>query len=285
MKVSKEAIDLIVSFEIGSKALYEKKYRSTEWPGVASGVTVGIGYDCGYHTAAQIRKDWGGLISQSMVEALASTAGVRGGAAQSKARAIHGQVNIPYDTAMKVFEKTSMPKWIANVQRAVPNTDKLSPTCLGVLVSLAYNRGASFGMQGDRYREMRNIKAHMASGAFNKIPGELRAMKRIWPNVRGLQRRREEEAKLFEKGLKEPKSAAQVGGVTAGGTVVAGTALATASPSNYLPYILGATAFAAALIGLYFYLKNRKNKKNELVENKVVKVRSVAGPKATKSKD
>jgi hypothetical protein len=72
---------------------------------------------------------------------------------------------------------------------------------LGALVSLTYNRGASFGKQADRYREMSSIKAHMENSQFAKIPGEFRSMKRLWPGVRGLQERREFEARLFEKGL------------------------------------------------------------------------------------
>jgi hypothetical protein len=41
----------------------------------------------------------------------------------------------------------------------------------------------------------------MAMRQFDKIPDEFRAMKRIWPNVRGLRDRRDHEAALFQKGL------------------------------------------------------------------------------------
>jgi GH24 family phage-related lysozyme (muramidase) len=68
-------------------------------------------------------------------------------------------------------------------------------------VSLVFNRGASFSRPGDRFREMRAIKAHMAGEAFGKIPSELRSMKRLWPDSSGLRRRREDEARLFEEGL------------------------------------------------------------------------------------
>jgi hypothetical protein len=48
---------------------------------------------------------------------------------------------------------------------------------------------------------MRAIKAHMSVRRFQSIPGEIRAMKRLWPNTLGLRIRREREAELFEDGL------------------------------------------------------------------------------------
>ena len=44
---SQAAIDLIVREEVGSQARYKHKYQHPEWPGGASGVTIGVGYDCG----------------------------------------------------------------------------------------------------------------------------------------------------------------------------------------------------------------------------------------------
>ena len=89
----------------------------------------------------------------------------------------------------------------AKVKKALPNTDKLSEDSFGALVSLAYNRGASFSKDGDRYKEMREIKENMANETFDQIPDCFREMKRLWPNMRGLVDRREAEAKLFEAGL------------------------------------------------------------------------------------
>jgi GH24 family phage-related lysozyme (muramidase) len=85
----------------------------------------------------------------------------------------------------------------------LPNTGKLGPDSLGALVSLTYNRGASYPKAGERYKEMRAIKTHMTNKAYFKVPAEFRSMKRIWPDVPGLQARREREAKLFELGLVE----------------------------------------------------------------------------------
>lgn len=201
VRSSQAAIDLIVAEEVTSQAVYQKLYQHPEWPGGASGVTIGIGYDCGYSTANTIQGDWGDKLPAPMVKCLQDVAGIHGSPASSHAHALRGVVTIPWAAAMAVFIGRDMPKWEGIVSRALPNTDKLSPDSFGALNSLAYNRGPSFDQPGDRYREMRAIKAHMATGQFAEIPAEFRSMKRIWPNVSGLQHRRDHEAALFEKGL------------------------------------------------------------------------------------
>ena len=153
---------------------------------------------------ATIRADWGGKIDGAMVAVLAGVAGLTGAAAQRALGEVRPLVLIEWDAAIAVFCETSLPKYLAMTRNALPNFDQLSPTCRGVLTSLVYNRGASFSKQGTRYQEMRAIKAHMIAKAFDRIPVELRKMKRLWttPNVRGVALRREREAKLFEKGLR-----------------------------------------------------------------------------------
>lgn len=201
-EISKEAVDLIVSEEVSSPAVYEKKYRRPEWPGAMSGVTIGCGYDVGQNSQAQLRKDWDGVIPAAMIDALAQTCGITGEAAKPHAHRLRAVVDVPWDAALKVFEKNTLPRYIALARRHLPNTEKLSPDSFGAIVSLVFNRGASFGNDGARYVEMRNIKAHMLTGQFYKIPAEFRAMKRLWPNLPGLLRRRDREADLFAKGLK-----------------------------------------------------------------------------------
>ncbi len=204
--VSQGAFDLIVAEEVSSQATYNARYQHPERPGGASGITVGIGYDCGYSTPARIRTDWGGHIPGSMVNELVGVAGLTGDGAQAALAGIRPQVSVPWVSAIDVFANTDIPRWAATVRKALPNCDKLSPDCFGALVSLAYNRGASFAMAGDRYAEMRAIRSHMATSNFAKIPGDIRSMKRLWttPSVRGVARRRDHEADLFQKGLADP---------------------------------------------------------------------------------
>jgi hypothetical protein len=200
-KPSKAAIDLIVESEVTSKGYYEKHYRKPEWPGGASGVTIAVGYDLGFANEAKLRNDWTGKIDDDMIDALIKYAGLTGEKAHAKLAEAREEIDIPWEAAYDVFENIDMPDWSAKVKKALPNTDKLSEDSFGALVSLAYNRGASFSKDGDRYKEMREIKENMANETFDQIPDCFREMKRLWPNVRGLQDRRDAEAKLFEAGL------------------------------------------------------------------------------------
>lgn len=194
-------MDLIVAEEVSNKATYIKKYQKPEWPGAQSGVTIGIGYDCGYATPDKIRSDWGPRLSANMVSALVRVAGLTGAAAKAKLADTRKIVSVPWDAAMDVFENNDMPKWEKVVLKAVPSASKLNADCFGVIVSLAYNRGPSFSKAGDRYREMRAIKQHIDAGRYEKVPAELKSMARLWPSLPGLQARRKREAALFQKGL------------------------------------------------------------------------------------
>ena len=108
--------------------------------------------------------------------------------------------DVPWPAAIGVHRDKVIPRWTGLVERSLPNTADLSDDQMGALVSLTYNRGASFGNAGDRFAEMRAIKQHMASRDFGAIPEDLRAMRHLWPTVPGLQKRREREALLFEGG-------------------------------------------------------------------------------------
>jgi hypothetical protein len=202
MRSSKAAFDLIVAEEVSSRETYTKKYRRPEWPGEQSGATIGIGYDLGQTEAGTIRADWGGLVPPDMLAAMVSASGKKGDAGKRATAVIRSSVDIPWDLAIGVHEDSVVPRWEAKLEKALPNTDLLSPDCFGALLSLIFNRGTSFNSTGDRYKEMRAIKAHMKAKDFQQIPAEIRGMKRLWPKAAGLRKRRDKEADLFEKGLK-----------------------------------------------------------------------------------
>lgn len=201
--ISQEAFDLIVASEVSGRAAYERMYRRPTRPGGQSGITIGIGYDCGYVGATTLRADWSGRIAPGMIDALCGVAGLKGQAAQTRLASVRPLVDVPWEGALAVFCETSLPSYLAATRKALPNFDALPPSCKGALVSLVYNRGASFAAPGARYQEMRNIRALMAARNFAAIPAELRRMKRLWttPAVRGVALRREREARLFESGL------------------------------------------------------------------------------------
>lgn len=206
--ISDAARNLIVECEVSSEAAYNKRYRNPVWPGGRSGVTIGIGYDigAGVKDETQLRLDWGGKIPGYMIDALVPCIGVTGDAARNLLPSVRTRVDVPWSAAIAVFDQVDVPRWYKTCKNALPNFDKLSPDSRGALLSLAYNRGPSFQRIGERYAEMRAIRDHMIAGNHHLIPGEIRSMKRLWPNQseRGLPIRREAEAVLFEKGLKKP---------------------------------------------------------------------------------
>jgi hypothetical protein len=162
-------------------------------------VTIGIGYDVGYASEPQLLADWGSAIPETMLTALEGALGVTG--VPASAVGLQATVDVPWQGAIKVHREKVLPRWVGLVERNLSNTSMIGPDCLGALVSLTYNRGASFGKAGAHYTEMRDIKSDMIAKEFGRVPGELRSMKRLWPDLKGLQKRREREACLFEQGL------------------------------------------------------------------------------------
>lgn len=201
--ISQDAIDLIVREEISSEAYYNRKYKHFEWPGESSGPTVGIGYDCGYCTKDEIRRDWDGILNADQIAVLVKASGLKKARAKAWVAAHEHDVTITYEQARQQFDEREIKKWIDRVKASLPNTDKLSPDCFGALVSLAYNRGCSFNLTAPRYREMRAIKAAMSTERYDLIPDAIRSMKRLWSPRSGLIKRRDREANLFQRGLKD----------------------------------------------------------------------------------
>lgn len=210
MRISDAAFDLIITEEVTNRAHYEAALRHTEWPGEDSGVTIGIGYDLGQTDRGMIENDWRGRVADAMLATMLSASGITGRPAAALAAQLKPSIDIPWEIALGVHRERVVPRWEAKVAAALPNTDRLSPDCFGALVSLTFNRGASFAKDGERYREMRAIKEHMTRGAFERIPDEFRSMKRLWvgQGVDGLLRRRDAEADLFTRGLSQAAASA-----------------------------------------------------------------------------
>ena len=209
LKSSQAAIDLIVAEEVSSQATYAKLYRHPEWPGGASGVTIGIGYDIGQITKDFFKEDWQGLIPDDLIERLTAACGKIKAAAKEVAQSLE-DVKITWPIAMDQFTNRTLPLYIADTENAFKNTAKLHPDSLGALVSLIYNRGTAFSGTNsngeDTRQEMRSIRDMMEQERYGEIPDQFRAMKWIWDQdhgnySRGLLIRRDIEADLFAHGL------------------------------------------------------------------------------------
>lgn len=214
--ISTRAYDFIVGWETGGKAYYEQVIKSRPvWPGYSSGITIGCGYDLGYHTAAGFKSDWQGRIGNATIERLLPTIGFNTAepnrpakVAKAKALVISlKDVTIPWDVAIRQFDDAKMPALLADLFRSLDNLDRLHPHARGALLSLVFNRGTGgFTSSRDRFREMVVIRKLMTSGRpqdFAEIPGQLRAMTRVWGSESSLSKRRRQEADLFEAGMAE----------------------------------------------------------------------------------
>lgn len=191
------AIDLIVSFEVGSPELYEQRYTHPIWPGAASGPTWGIGYDGGHRDASAILVDWE---AHPHAARLASASGITGPIAREWVR-VAADISVEWGLARVVFDQTSLVEHYRIARRVFGAPFDRAPGAVrGSLTSLVFNRGGS--MRGDGRREMRIIRDEcLPAGDWNCVAAELRGMTRIWRGSSiegGMKRRREAEARLAE---------------------------------------------------------------------------------------
>lgn len=196
MSICQEAIDLIVVCEVTSQAFYERHHSRPTWPGGDSGLTIGIGFDLGYGTPGGIDRDWP-MLPEDARARLKAVAGLKGAKAQAALPMVR-DIIVPWTAAVDSFRTATLPRYVEQTLAAFPAADTLPPLCLGALVSLVYNRGAS--CNGERRTEMAAIRDLIRAGKLTDVPAQLRAMKRLWPTVKGLRDRREKEAQLWETG-------------------------------------------------------------------------------------
>jgi peptidoglycan hydrolase-like protein with peptidoglycan-binding domain len=52
-------VTFIARAEVSGPSAYREKYQTPCWPSAKSGITIGIGYDCQFHTQEQFESDWG----------------------------------------------------------------------------------------------------------------------------------------------------------------------------------------------------------------------------------
>ena len=191
------AAALTLRWEVTSPAFYRKRLERPIWPGGASGVTWGIGYDGGHATGAVILDDWSRHEHRMLLSESAGITGSRAKAALPKFRS--APTTYPY--AAEVFETRSLVEYERRAERAFRiGFADLRPNACGALISLVYNRGAA--MTGDSRREMRNLRDNcIPRQDYACIASEIRSMKRLWRgtvNENGLSARREAEAILVE---------------------------------------------------------------------------------------
>lgn len=196
---------LILEFETGGRSGYNPR---PEWPGFASGVTIGIGYDLGYNAARTILLDWHAHAQRTR---LASVAGITGPAAKPRARELH-DILTSWNLATLVFNEVTVARFHALCARTFPGFTALHADAQAAILSVVFNRGNS--LAGPRRVEMRAIATAIRPAATGRTPdyagiaAQLRKMKSLWRGTdieRGMSRRREAEARLVEQAARDAR--------------------------------------------------------------------------------
>lgn len=201
--LSPKSLQLILDYEVGGgEAYYNKALKRPTYPGGASGVTIGIGYDLGYNTLSQFTKDWKHLLPESDFNKLVAHLGKKSSTAKAAIASV-SSISISWEAALEVFKTSTLPRFIKITLDTFPGADELCPDAFGALVSLVFNRGGS--LSGSTRTEMANINKALTNqistiNIYTYIASQIRAMKRLWvgKGLDGLLKRRDEEAKLVE---------------------------------------------------------------------------------------
>ncbi len=202
MTLNEASMQLILRFEVGGgKPYYERFLQSPTWPGEASGVTIGVGYDLGYNGSATIRNDWSAHLTEEDINRLVSCARKTGAQAHAALSSVRN-ITIPWTAALAVYEEVTIPKFWETTRSVFPGIETVHANCQGALLSLVFNRGGL--LEGDRRREMRAIREVVPAKNYIEIASQIRLMKRLWRGTtieRGMFRRRDAEADLVLSSL------------------------------------------------------------------------------------
>lgn len=193
--ISRAGMEQLVRHEIVSKTYYNKFLKHPIWPGGASGVTIGIGYDLGYNRVSQIQRDWSGKVSDTDLEKLKKVSSLKADKAKKQLPRLKS-VSVSFESATRVFSESTLPRYAAATRKVYPGIEKLHADAQAALLSLVYNRGSA--LSGSKRKEMAAIKPLVVQQDYAGIAQQIQAMKRLWQNkgLAGLLTRRNDEADL-----------------------------------------------------------------------------------------
>ena len=173
----------------GQDALYRREAQNgvsnhTHWPGGASGVTIGPGYDMRDRTPQEIENDLTAVgVDPATAHTLAQGYRLRGADAQAFAQAHRNDVSLTDQQQRALFTRV-YPRYEQEVRDDVHVP--LNQSQFDAMVSYAYNRGQGGFRTSDVLR-------YLNSGQFGAVPGELNRANP--PNLAG---RRAAEANQFQ---------------------------------------------------------------------------------------
>lgn len=209
-KLDTNGIAFVAREESGGLVYYQEVTRWPHFPGYASGITIGLGFDLRHASAEEFRASWEQHLSEKALDLLLEDVGKAGSKKRAKALRDAG-IEIPFSSAWTVFIDRTLPDYYQRTLKIYPSLEALSPVCRVVLVSLVFNRGTS--LSGDRRREMKEIQRLLeeaarlmpdrkqARGLLAAVEDQILSMKRLWEPDSGLVKRRQAEANLWREGL------------------------------------------------------------------------------------
>ncbi len=172
------------------------------WPQGKSGVTWGVGWDAGQHTASELRQTWMDLGSKA-VDALSITAGRKGIEARELLPSVQ-HILIPEAVAKAVFKELELPKYYAEMIATFPGATQLPTGVQVALLSLVFNRGAGLGKvlpdNIDSRFEIRTVKRAVSERDITGIYYRFSNMTRVWEETstkKGMEVRRRKEMQLI----------------------------------------------------------------------------------------
>lgn len=203
-------VGFIALEETGGLAYYNANTRWPHFPGGASGITIGVGYDLRYNTREDFFETWGSYLPDNVLAELANDIGKKG--TQKRVKEIRGLgIEIPFKTAWLVFIKKTLPRFYNDTKKIYPSLERLPTLCRSVLVSIVFNRGND--LTGERRTEMRAIQSILekanqtgldkarVKALLGEVEDQIISMKRLWNISSGLVKRRQAEANLWRAGL------------------------------------------------------------------------------------
>lgn len=205
-----DGIAFIAREETGGLAYYDARTQWPHYPGLSSGITIGIGYDLRFNTETDFRKLWGTCLSPSTVDTLCADigkAGTKGRAAELKKK----NIIIPFKSAWQVFIRKTLPRYYNDTRAIYPSLETLPLPCRSALVSIVFNRGNS--LECSERTEMRAIRDILSDATdpslslqerkviLAEVEDKIISMKRLWGPETGLYKRRQGEADIWRKGV------------------------------------------------------------------------------------
>jgi hypothetical protein len=196
-EVTKKAADFLIKVEDVPQHPY--------WPQGTSGVTLGVGWDAGYHSRAELKEMWAAL-GPDVLARIEEAAGKKGRAAQALIPELR-VIEIPRSVSIQVLTRSLNEHYYPFVLQLFPGLERLPAEVQVVFISVVFNRGASMGgdpdwktaKEVDRRWEMRRLRVDVEDADMFAIYAHLGTMKRLWETSgpRGLGLRRRDEQALI----------------------------------------------------------------------------------------